>query len=91
MAALNNLALALGAIGDVEMAIDLARSALELCASQGDRHHEAAVHNNLADLHHAADRPEDAMAHLRQAVTIFAGIGEDLESMEPEIWKLVEW
>ncbi len=91
VAALNNLALARGAIGDVEMAIDLARSALELCASQGDRHREAAIHNNLADLHHAADRPEDAMSHLRQAVTMFAEIGEDLETMEPEIWKLVEW
>ena len=96
VAALNNLALARGAIGDIETAIDLARSALELCASQGDRHREAAIHNNLADLHHAANRPEDAMSHLEQAVTMFAEIGEDLESeslefREPEIWKLVEW
>ena len=91
VAALNNLALAQGAIGEFEEAITLAQSALELCALQGDRHREAAIHNNLADLYHAGHRPEAAMSHLRQAVTIFAEIGEDLETVQPEIWKLVEW
>jgi hypothetical protein len=57
---------------------------------QGDRHREAALHNNLADLLRAAGRTEDAMGHLKQAVTIFAEIGEP-DDPRPEIWKLVEW
>ena len=38
-----------------------------------------------------ADKAEAAMSHLRQAVTIFAEIGVEAGSMQPEIWKLVEW
>lgn len=30
------------------------------------------------------------MSHLKQAVTIFAEVGEP-DTMEPEIWKLVDW
>ncbi len=48
------------------------------------------MHNNLADLLHAAGRSEEAMSHLTQAVTIFAEVGEEGE-LQPEIWKLVEW
>lgn len=43
---------------------DLTGAALGLCASQGDRHREAALHNNLADLLHAQGRDEEAMTHL---------------------------
>ena len=38
-----------------------------------------------------ADKSEADMSHLRQAVTIFAEIGVEAGSMQPEIWKLVEW
>ena len=31
------------------------------------------------------------MAHLKQAVTIFAEIGGEDGEMQPEVWKLVEW
>ena len=31
------------------------------------------------------------MSHFKQAVSIFAGIGSQEETMLPEIWKLVEW
>ena len=31
------------------------------------------------------------MSHLRLAVTIFAELGVEEETMLPEIWKLVEW
>ena len=89
-AALNNLSLALRAGGETEAAIDVAEQALELCARQGDRHREAALHNNLADLHHEIGRSEAAMAHLKEAVTIFADIGEEGVAL-PEVWKLVEW
>ena len=91
VAVLNNLALAQIDAGDQRKAIEVIEAALDLCASQGDRHREAALHNNLADMLHASGRPEDAMAHLTQAVTIFAEIGVDSGALHPEIWKLVEW
>ncbi len=90
VAALNNLALTLAAGGETGPAIEKTGAALALCASIGDRHHEAALHNNLADLLHAAGRHEEAMSHLKKAVTIFAEVGEEGE-MQPEVWKLAEW
>ncbi|MDQ5853739.1 MAG: tetratricopeptide repeat protein, partial [Chloroflexota bacterium] len=91
VAALNNLALVYSAGGELEQARALTETALGLCKSQGDRHREAALHNNLADLLHAAGQFEAAMAHLKQAVTIFAEIGAEAGTLQPEIWKLVEW
>jgi tetratricopeptide (TPR) repeat protein len=90
VAALNNLALAERARGNLQRATDLTVTALGLCAVMGDRHREAALHNNLADLLQAAGRPDEAMAHLKSAVEIFAEVGADLEP-QPEIWKLVRW
>jgi DNA-binding SARP family transcriptional activator len=90
VAALNNLALAYRNGGKLGQALEHAEAALALCVSTGDRHHEAALHNNLADLLHAAGRSEEAMRHLTQAVTIFAEVGEE-DELQPEIWKLVEW
>ena len=91
VAALNNLALARGAAGDLDKALALVEEALVLCSSQGDRHREAALHNNLADLLYASDQTDAAMDHLTQAVTIFSEIGVEAGTIEPEIWKLVEW
>ncbi|PWT70469.1 MAG: hypothetical protein C5B60_12070 [Chloroflexi bacterium] len=92
VAALNNLALALGASGDTERAIELARTALTLCISEGDRHREAALHNNLADLLHTADQSSaEAVAHVRESVAIYAEIGVEQGTVQPQIWKLAEW
>lgn len=90
-AALNNLALVRADREELDQAVALAEAALERCRAQGDRHREAALRNNLADFHHRAGRTESAMLHLKQAVAIFAEIGDDGESPQPEIWKLVEW
>jgi DNA-binding SARP family transcriptional activator len=90
VAALNNLALACGRAGDLDRAIALTEAALTASRSIGDRHREAALHNNLADLHQAAGHKADAMRELKRAVTLFAEIGEP-GAMEPEIWKLVQW
>jgi tetratricopeptide (TPR) repeat protein len=90
VAALNNQALAERARGDLRRATDLTVTALSLCAVVGDRHREAALHNNLADLLQASGRSEEAMAHLKSAVEIFAEVGADDEP-QPEIWKLVRW
>lgn len=90
-AALNNLAQAYWASGDAPRALSLTEAALALCISQGDRHREAALHNNLADLLHATGQTEAAMSHLKQAVSIYAEIGVEAGTVQPEIWKLSEW
>lgn len=89
IAALNNLASAHRVAGDPDQALGYARAALELCSQQGDRHREAALHSNIADLLHAKGRPDEAMVHLKEAAALFTTVGEG--TMEPEIWKLVEW
>ncbi len=94
VAALNNLALAHRADGGVSEALELTAAALELCTStSADRHHEAALHNNLADLLHASGRSDESMFHLKRSVEIFAEVGEVGASAEPHpgIWKLVRW
>jgi predicted ATPase/DNA-binding SARP family transcriptional activator len=90
-AALNNLAQVHKANGAVEQAIHLTRAALALSITYGDRHREAALHNNLADLLHAEGHTEEAMNHLKQAVSIYAEIGVEAGTVQPEIWKLTEW
>jgi DNA-binding SARP family transcriptional activator len=90
VAALNNLALVHRAAGRLDLALELTADALDLCAAQGDRHRQAALHNNLADLLHAAGRHDEAMTHLKQAVAIFAEVGEP-DRLQPAIWRLVEW
>jgi len=96
VAALNNLALAYGDQGKTAQAIGLAEAALKLCNQQGDRHREAALLNNLADLLYQAGNADRAMEHLKKAVAIFAEIGDiranaELGSTTSEIWKLTEW
>ena len=91
VAALNNLALAHRARHEWEPAIQLTLEALELCRTSGDRHHEAALHNNLADLLHLSGRSEPAMVHLKTAVELLAEIGAQDEQPRAGIWKLVQW
>jgi DNA-binding SARP family transcriptional activator len=91
IAALNNLALALGRSGELKRAIELTREALAGAAALGDRHREAALHNNLADLLHRSGGQDEAMRELRRAARLFSEIGADEETMQPEVWKLVQW
>jgi len=91
IAALNNLALAQADLGKHGQAIEILQGALDDCINLGDRHLEAALRNNFADLLRASGDSEAAMTQLKQAVTIFAEIGQQAEDWEPEIWKLVEW
>jgi 2-oxoglutarate ferredoxin oxidoreductase subunit alpha len=46
---------------------------------------------NLADQLHAVGRRDEAMVHLKRAVTLFADVGGRAGELEPEIWKLVAW
>jgi predicted ATPase/DNA-binding SARP family transcriptional activator len=92
IAARNNLALALADSGDFANAQVHLLAALESCVRWGDRHREAALHNNLADLLHRVGEEESSMAHLKQAVALFAEIGEPGSlPTNAEIWKLAEW
>jgi predicted ATPase len=90
VAAANNLAQAHAAAGALDRALPLAEAALARAGQLADRHREAALRNNLADLLRAAGRNEEAMLHLKRAVTLFAEIGEPDEHA-PEIWKLAAW
>ncbi|MEX0874613.1 MAG: BTAD domain-containing putative transcriptional regulator [Actinomycetota bacterium] len=88
-AALNNLALSLRG-SDIDRAVRLSQRALDLCARVGDRHREAAMHSNFADLLRDVGRNDEAMSHQRMSAAIFAEVGES-DELHPEIWKLVEW
>lgn len=90
IAARNALALVEAASGDHAGAIALLEVALEACRRIGARHLEGVVENNLADELHAVGREEEAMEHLKGAVTAFADVG-GRDPLEPEIWKLVAW
>ncbi|MBI5029135.1 MAG: AAA family ATPase [Chloroflexi bacterium] len=91
IAALNNLALVCRDTNELDRAIKLTETALALCESIGDRHLQAALLNNLADLFHASGKDDESMRYLQKAVTIFAEIETEAGTMQPEIWKLVEW
>jgi DNA-binding SARP family transcriptional activator len=89
--ALNALALTYGDLGDGAGAIALAQRALALCEAQGDRQRAAAVHSNLADLHHAIGEEDLAMTHLERSAALFGEIGVVAGTPRPEVWKLVDW
>jgi tetratricopeptide (TPR) repeat protein len=91
IAALNNLAWVCRDSHEIDRALKLTETALALCESIGDRHRQAALHNNLADLLHTLGKNEESMAHLEKAVKIFSDIGTEAGAIQPEIWKLVEW
>jgi tetratricopeptide (TPR) repeat protein len=89
IAALQNLAV-VSRQDDAGEAERLTREALQLAIAQGDRHREAVLHNALADILHGGDA-DGAMAHLKQAVAIYAEIGVEAGAVRPEVWKLTEW
>lgn len=90
-AVLNNLALAHAANGDIGTAISTGQTALDLAEAAADRHRLAALHDNLADFLHRAGDEEAAMESLKTAVALFAEIGMEPGSLEPEVWLLKEW
>ena len=91
IAALNNLALAETAVSQFNDAQQHLTTALSRCLQYGDRHREAALHNNLADLYHQMGDENASMAELKTAVAIYADIGGNPGNWQPEIWKLTEW
>jgi tetratricopeptide (TPR) repeat protein len=67
IATLNNLSLLFKDTAEYARAQELAQEALELCTKQGDRHRQAALLNNLADLVHIQGEQEIAMDYLKQS------------------------
>jgi DNA-binding SARP family transcriptional activator len=90
-AVLNNSALSLASAGNMSSAIVRAREALEQAVLSRDRHRIAALHDTLADMLHASGDEDASMAELKEAVAIFAEIGVEPGSYEPEVWLLKEW
>lgn len=90
-AALNNLALACLKRHQPEVALDHATRSLALLTHGGDRHRRAAVHGNLADVHHALGDEATSREHLLIAVGLFAEVGIEPGQWEPEVWKLTSW
>lgn len=90
-AALNNLALALLGTGQPEMALDPAARSLSILTRKGDRHRAAAVHSNLADIHHALGDEAKSREHLLTAVQLFAEVGIEPGEWDPEVWKFSSW
>ena len=62
-----------------------------MCVSIGDRHREAALRDQLAQVLHGLGRHEEAMEELKRAVAIFADIGVEGGSIQTEVWRLSEW
>ena len=91
IAATTALALVMAADGEVDRAVETAMGAVEACRRIGDRHLEAAVENHIADMLHAAGRPDDSMVHLKRAVALFAEVGEAAPERDPGIWTLAAW
>jgi tetratricopeptide (TPR) repeat protein len=91
MAARNNLALVYADKREFELGLEAARAALKISVARGDRHREAALLNNIADLLQASGQTDEAIAHVKQSVAIYAEIGVDADEYQPEIWKLIEW
>lgn len=89
--ALNNLALVEASGKRSAKAQQWLEMALHHCQNYGDRHWQAALHNNLADLLHQLGDQAGAMVQLKQAVAIYAEIGQAAGDWQPEIWKLTEW
>ena len=83
-AALNNLAQIWDAAGDTARAVAPSEAALELCSAQGDRHREAGLDSNLADLHVDGGEANAAAAHLKQAAAIFAEVDDQDGLWQPE-------
>jgi ATP/maltotriose-dependent transcriptional regulator MalT len=90
VAALNNLALLERAVGNLDDALGLTDEALRRCTVLGDRHREAALRNNRADLLHELGRRRESAEELKRSVIAFAAVGDE-EGPQPGIWRLVDW
>jgi len=89
MAALNNKAHLLNAIGNREAALRLVNEAILLATKTGHRHREAALHNHLADLLYREGLQEESEQAQLTAMSRFSEIGTD--DWQPEVWLLSRW
>lgn len=94
MASLNNLALLEVAEGVSDEAEARLRQAIAIATATADRHHEAALRNNLADLLNSASRRSEAITEVALSAMILAelgGLGTPSRELTPEVWRLVDW
>jgi hypothetical protein len=79
VAALNNLALVERDRGAIDATMRHVQNALELCQTYGDRHHEAALRNNLADLYHLSG--QTAAVFIRDCMKVMCVTPEENNSI----------
>lgn len=94
MAALNNIALLDVVEGAPESAEARLRQAIGIATATADRHHEAALRNNLADVLNAGSRRSEAIAEVTRSAVILAelgGLAATPGELTPEVWRLVDW
>src|SRR5690606_17453498 len=89
MAALNGQALILADRGELNRAVAVLETAIEIAVRTGHRHREAALWSHLADIHHRAGREDEARELQTRAISMFADI--DAGGFEPELWLLTRW
>jgi len=89
MAALNGQALILADRGELDRAVAVLETAIEIAVRTGHRHREAALWSHLADIHHRAGREDEARELQTRAISMFADI--DAGGFEPELWLLTRW
>ena len=91
IAASNNLALVYIDTAAWTEAEALLQTAIKRCQKIGDRHREAALYNNLADIYHHQGQKDLSMHFLKKALSYLSQIGMEDEKWQPEIWKLTTW
>lgn len=89
VSALNHLSLALTGVGEVDEALALARRAVAGAACLDDRHLEASLEHDLAELLRSAGCDEEADQRTRRCVELLEGIGAQVGDLRPERWLLV--
>lgn len=91
VALLNNLAAVLGRTGRADEAAGLLQRPIRRNEEVGDRHREAALRRNLADQLRAGGDDTGAAEQVKLSAALFAEVGGEPGSLDPEIWKLREW
>ena len=91
IAALNNLALVHFADDNLEIALELAQSAVILCGQIGAKHQEAALYSHIGDILFRMNRVTESQDYQKRSASILTEIDHVDGVIQPEIWKLVDW
>lgn len=91
IAAFNNPGLTNTESGELSIALEHTKAALEICQKIGDHHRSAALYNHLKDIYHRSGQEMLVMLNLKTSVEIFGEINDPTSDSKPQIWMLGEW